>query len=128
MSHCQRETRQSLRQCCLFGKEEINAGDHALMFRSTSLPCKYILPFSIAKTVNDSLSENFRLILEASTFLSEDGRELEISADFGTTRTEDTPKPMVSCYIYDAVTGRRFVLWERMSGCRWLGPALTMQG
>ena len=90
-----------------FGKEEINAGDHALMFRSTSLPCKYILPFSIAKTVNDSLSENFRLILGAATFLSEDGRELEISADFGTTRTEDTPKPMVSCYIYDAVTGEK---------------------
>lgn len=90
-----------------FGKEEVNAGDYAIMFRASSLPCKYILPFSIAKTVNDSLSENLRLILGEAAFQSEEGRELEITADFGTTRTEDTPKPMVSCYIYDAETGEK---------------------
>lgn len=90
----------------LISLEGYEAGKYYLLIQTEGQDLRYMLPFTVAEGESQELKENFQLVLggehySEKVFELEEGNEMLIKADFGTTTDPEETPPYLSCYIYD---------------------------
>jgi flagellar hook assembly protein FlgD len=88
---------------------ELDEGNYLVVLQTQGQKLRYMIPFSIARTENEDLADAFMIYFTGNSYVAreglyeaEEGKELGIQADFGTTNNSEIACPYLTCNIYDS--------------------------